>query len=291
MKRHVTGFGISALLHAGLVFVALPVLLSQPSEPPAKPQPLTLELATFQPAPPPPVSPAPPITPTPAPQAVAKPAPPPVPKPIIPAKPVVKAVVATPKPKPKPIPKPEPESKPKPISKAEPKREAKPAPPVEPKPEPVAQPTATAQHAAPRQPSAPVAPHPTAVAKPAPVAPRLAAVARPESPVPAPKPMVAANNPAAEAAYRAKLQSLIAARKRYPSMAEKMEAEGTVEVAFTVLPNGTITGARVANSSGNQWLDQAAVQAVQVASGALPFPPDIRKAQWAFTIGVDFRLE
>lgn len=63
---------------------------------------------------------------------------------------------------------------------------------------------------------------PIAAPKPVPAAPAV------------PKPAPATNNPAAEAAYRAKLQSLIAARK-HTSMAEKMEAEGTVSIAFTVL--------------------------------------------------------
>jgi protein TonB len=111
------------------------------------------------------------------------------------------------------------------------------------------------------------------------------------APVPVTRPALVASNPGAEAAYRSRLQALIAARKQYPRMAEKEEAEGVVSVAFVVLPNGTITGARIARSAGNQWLDQAALQAVRAASGALPFPADIHKSQWSFTINVNFALE
>jgi protein TonB len=110
-------------------------------------------------------------------------------------------------------------------------------------------------------------------------------------PAPVTRPTPVASNPGAEAAYRSRLQALIAARKQYPRMAEKEEAEGVVSVAFVVLPNGTITGARIARSAGNQWLDQAALQAVHAASGALPFPADIHKSQWSFTINVNFALE
>ena len=277
MKRHLTGFGISALLHAGLVLAALPVVLLQSAEPPAKEPPLTLDLAQFQPPPSPvvPVVPTPPV-PKPIPKPEPKPEPKPVPKPITPPKPVVKAAVA--KPKSQLVPKPVAPPAPKPIVKAVaekppslPKSEPQPESESVPKPSVVHQPV---PHPAPPQPVRPIA-----APKPVPAAPA------------APKPAPAAQNPAAEAAYRAKLQSLIAARKQYPSMAEKMEAEGTVSVAFTVLANGAITGAHVANSSGNQWLDQAAVQAVNAVSGALPFPADIHKTQWGFTIGVNFRLE
>ncbi len=112
---------------------------------------------------------------------------------------------------------------------------------------------------------------------------------RPNLPLPRPLPL--ANNAAAEAAYRRKLQNLIASRKQYPRMAEKAEVEGTVTVSFTMLPNGTITGARVSKSSGNEWLDKAAVQAVNAASGALPFPADIHKSQWDFALKVNFKLD
>ena len=277
MKRHLMGFGISALLHAGLVLAALPIWLVQPAEPLAKPAPLTLDLAQFQP--PPPVAPQP-VASAPEPQSVSKPVPKPELKPV--PKPAPKPVpqpVPKPKPVPQPVPKPEPRSAPKPVSKPIPKPIASPKPQpivkaVTAKPQPE-----TVSRAEPMLHPTPSPVRPIAAPKPVPVAPA------------APKPAPVTNNPAAEAAYRAKLQNLIAARKQYPRMAEKMEAEGTVSVAFTVLPNGTITGARVASSSGNQWLDQAAVQAVNAISGALPFPPDIRKPQWGFTIGVSFHLE
>ena len=277
MKRHLTGFGISALLHAGLVLAALPVVLSQPAEPPAKEPPLTLDLAQFQP--PPPVAPQP-VASASEPQSVSKPVPKPELKPV--PKPAPKPVpqpVPKPKPVPQPVPKPEPRSAPKPVSKPIPKPIASPKPQpivkaVTAKPQPE-----TVSRAEPMLHPTPSPARPIAAPKPVPVVPA------------APKPAPVTNNPAAEAAYRAKLQNLIAARKQYPRMAEKMEAEGTVSVAFTVLPNGTITSARVANSSGNQWLDQAALQAVQAASGALPFPADIHKTQWGFTISVNFQLE
>ncbi|WP_028490061.1 energy transducer TonB [Thiothrix lacustris] len=269
MKGHLTGFGLSALLHAALLLAALPVLLWQDKLGLPEEQPIKLSLAQFQPAPPEPAPPEPIATP---PVASPKPPPPksvdkPKPEPVVKPKPVSKPVpVKKPEAKPKPKPKPKPEKqreRPKPRSEPQPKAAPAPAPRV----------------------AAPVA---VPVAVPAPRAtPRVAAAA----PKPAAAPAPTANNAAAEAAYRQKLQSLIAARKQYPRMAEKAEVQGTVTVSFTVLPNGTISGARVSQSSGNDWLDKAAVQAVNATSGALPFPPQIHKARWDFALKVNFKLD
>lgn len=244
MKYHLTGFGVSALIHAAVLLAALPVMLWQDKlGQVAEPQPVALSLAQFVPAPPPPAEP-----PTPPPVAAPEP-PKPEPKPVE-------------KPKPKPVEKPKPDKKPV----------EKPKPQPEPKPEP-------------RQAAASPQPEPRPVVQPAPAA-------RPVAPAPAVAPPAqATDNKAAEAAYKARLQNLIATRKQYPRMAEKAEVEGSVVVSFTVLPSGAISGAHVVKSAGNDWLDKAAVQAVNAASGALPFPPEIRKPQWTFSVTVNFRLE
>lgn len=262
MKYHWTGYGISALLHVAVLLAVLSVMLWQDDlDKPEEPVAVTLSLTQFVPAPK--------LEPEPAPHAL--------PEEPTPVKPEPKPV-KQPKPKPesKPVEKPKP--KPKPEKKLE--KKAPPKPVNKPAPKPV-----------PRQ----------SVAQPKPVpqrqvqaAPPTVASAVPRPPIPAPKPAQPAqpkSNPAAEAAYKRKLQGLIAARKKYPRMAQKAEIEGSVLVAFTVMPNGAITGVRVSNSSGNDWLDKAAVQAVSAASGALPFPPEIRKPSWAFSLTVNFKLD
>jgi protein TonB len=260
VKGHLTGFGVSALLHGALLLAAVPLLLWQNKLGLPEEQRLKLSLAQFAPAPPAP-APAPPEPVAPPPVAQPKPAPPKTePKPPAKPKPVEK-----PKPAEKPIEKPKP--KPKPEKQREPLPSPEPMAEAAPRPEPVSVKA--------------IMPLPPAVARPA-----LQPAARLVTP-PAP----VADNGAAEAAYRQKLQSLIAARKQYPRMAEKAEVEGTVTVSFTVLPNGTISGARVSQSSGNEWLDKAAVQAVNATSGALPFPAGIHKAQWDFALKVNFKLD
>lgn len=237
MKYHLTGYGVSALVHAAVLLAALPVLLWQDKlGNMEEPQPVQLSLAQFVAAP----------------QPVAEPEPP--------------------KPQPKPVEKPKPQPEKKPVDKPKPKPEPKPV--KKPHSTPKAEPPPARQQAAPKP-----QPQPVPVARPVAPAPQTA------------PPAQAVDNKAAEAAYRRKLQNLIASRKQYPRMAEKAEVEGSVVVSFTVMPNGAISGVRVTKSSGNEWLDQAAVQAVKAASGALPFPPDIRKAQWAFSLTVNFTLD
>ena len=251
MKYHFTGFATSALFHTALVVVALPLLLWQDLL--EKPAvPQPVTLSLTQFQP----APAPPV----------ESPPPPAPEPV-PVKP------QPPKPVEKPLPKPP--EKPKPPKKVV----EKPTPKSPPKPE-VTPPPAP-------QPAV-VTPEPVLTPPPRPVMPAPAPVAAVAKPTPAPVPV---NNGAAEAAYRAKLQRLIAARKQYPRMAEQAEIEGVVTVAFTLSADGTVMGARVSQSSGNEWLDKAALQAVNAVSGALPFPPDIHKARWDFSLKVTFTLE
>ncbi|MBU0656996.1 MAG: TonB family protein [Gammaproteobacteria bacterium] len=237
MKYHLTGYGVSALVHAAVLLAALPVMLWQDKLGNVEePQPVQLSLAQF-------VAAA---------QPVAEPEPP--------------------KLEPKPVEQPKPKPQKKPVEKPKPKPEPKPA--KKPQPTPKAEPPPARSQAAPKP------------------QPQPAPVARPVAPAPqAAPPVQAVDNKAAEAAYRRKLQNLIASRKQYPRMAEKAEVEGSVVVSFTVMPNGAISGVRVTKSSGNEWLDQAAVQAVKAASGALPFPPDIHKTQWAFSLTVNFTLD
>ncbi len=255
LKTALAGFGISALVHAIIGLVVVPLLLWQDKLglPEAQPTVVPLSLAQFQPAPPP--------TPT---------------------VPVVSAPVAKPESPPKPVEKPKPVTKPQPV--AQPKLAKK---PVEKK-----LPAATKPKSdSPPKPETPVV-KPVVAPSPSPIP---AVTTQAVTPVPKPAPVAtsapAIDNVAAEAAYRQKLQHLIGARKQYPRQAERAEVEGIVTVSFTVLPNGTITGARVSQSSGNEWLDKAALQAVNASSGSLPFPAGIHKKQWNFVLKVNFKLD
>lgn len=310
MKNHLTGFGISTLLHAGLLALVLPLLWQKLTPQPPIAAPLRLSLAQFQPAAPP------------APEPRTKPEAVPLSKPVD-----VQSIANTPKKsQPKPLapntqrvdklkPKELPKT-PKPLEKAKPKVAEKPKA-VEPKVKPQAKPERvqpesqikSSKHQLPPKPVREAEPQPALEAveakpaltpRPATPKPQTAAVPHANPPAqPQPVPPLAkapaaapvVDNRAAEAAYRRRMQSLIDARKQYPHLAEKAEIEGSVMIAFTVLANGSISGTRVSKSSGNQWLDNGALQAVMSASGVLPLPPELHKSQLPLVIVLNYRLE
>ncbi|CDG23328.1 conserved protein of unknown function [Xenorhabdus poinarii G6] len=88
--------------------------------------------------------------------------------------------------------------------------------------------------------------------------------------------------------YRARLRQEIERHKRYPRKAKRMKQQGTVTINFTLSDDGTLTAAKVVNSSGNDALDNAALDAVERANsvGAKPtdIPPDV-------TLQLDFKLD
>ncbi len=75
-----------------------------------------------------------------------------------------------------------------------------------------------------------------------------------------------------KAAYSSALRREIERHKRYPQRAKMMRKQGTVTVSFNIGADGAISGARVSKSSGNDDLDNAAIQAVQSARPIGPRP-------------------
>lgn len=75
------------------------------------------------------------------------------------------------------------------------------------------------------------------------------------------------------AAYRAKLQRALQRRadRAYPQREKMMRRTGVVTISFTLSPSGTVVNAKVIRSSGNENLDNAAVNAAEGTS--LEAPP------------------
>lgn len=179
-------------------------------------------------------------------------------------------------PPPQAIPEPVPEPPPPPVERPTPK----PAP-AKPKPSP--------PKVAPPRPSEPVAPaeavrppvQATVPAPPAPVpaAPALAAVPMPPAP-----------DPALEASYRDRIRQAVDAHKHYPRMARRLGVEGRVVLAFTLRDDGRLAEVHVAESSGSELLDEAALQAVRDAAPFPPFPDGIGRERWDFTLPLYFAL-
>ena len=74
------------------------------------------------------------------------------------------------------------------------------------------------------------------------------------------------------AAYRSAIRREIERHKRYPTRAKMMRKQGKVSVSFNVGPDGSLSGARVTQSSDDESLDNAALEAVNSARpvGARP---------------------
>ncbi|WP_038141808.1 energy transducer TonB [Thiothrix lacustris] len=225
--NHLTGFGVSTALHVGLALLLMPMLFAaekKPEEPPVLP----VELSMFEPK-------APEPAPEPVPQVAPEPPPPPPPPP-------------PPKPKPKPKEKPKPE-KPKPEKKVK-KPLPKPKPPEKDlrkeqeereRREELKREQEQQQHQA-RENAQRQAQQRAQQEKAA----RAAAAAQNEVPV--------ISNPRYRSPPRA---------PEYPRRAMESGTEGTVIVRANVNTGGSVTAARVHQSSGNASLDAAAVKAVR----------------------------
>ena len=73
-------------------------------------------------------------------------------------------------------------------------------------------------------------------------------------------------------AYRAAIRREIERHKRYPARAKMMRKQGIVNVSFSVGADGSLSGERVTKSSGDESLDNAALEAVRSARPVGPKP-------------------
>ena len=73
-------------------------------------------------------------------------------------------------------------------------------------------------------------------------------------------------------AYRAEIRREIERHKRYPARAKMMRKQGVVSVSFSVGADGSLSGERVTTSSGDESLDNAALEAVRSARPVGPKP-------------------
>ena len=184
-------------------------------------------------------------------------------------------VVEPPPVTPEPVPEPAPVVKPKsPVPKPEPqvKTENKPKPKPESRPE---------------SKPASVQPAPSVVEAQAenqiqPVAAPVLAAAVPEN---------AAALADAEADYKARVRQAVDAHKQYPKMARRMGEQGKVVVEFSVDASGVVSSVQIKHSSGSERLDEAALQAVRDAAPFPPFPDEVKRNRWHFTLPLSFSLD
>lgn len=78
--------------------------------------------------------------------------------------------------------------------------------------------------------------------------------------------------------------------KYYPKMAKRMNQEGTVEIAFTLLKDGTIMDVKLEKTSGFYSIDQAALDAVKKIKKIEPIPQELNKEKWELILPIKFEL-
>jgi protein TonB len=163
-------------------------------------------------------------------------------------------------------------------------------------PERMALPEAAAEAAPPKAepPPEPTAAPARAAETPAPDAPPDRTAASASAAASAAAPAAAAPAPALDKGARASLISDWGARvvqridkaKRYPRGAE---GEGKVTLELVLAPSGHVVSARIARSSGNPALDEAALGAVARAGRMPKAPKGLDEQSYRFALAVAFR--
>ena len=126
---------------------------------------------------------------------------------------------------------------------------------------------AAAAAAAPPTPAAPPpAPEPVATAQPQPTesqpaSPPVAAEPPPAQVTPPPAPVPAPPPAAAPAPVTPTVISAV--QPRYPPVALRRRVEGSVEVGFTIMPDGSVSNVRVLSSRPNSTFDREAINAME----------------------------
>jgi len=194
-----------------------------------------------------------------------RPAPPPPPAPI----PITLDLTALPpEPKKEEVKKEEPKP-PEPVKKLEPVKQIQrpqPKPQPAPPPKPLVQPP----------PPGPVSEAPSAFAE------------APPPPPPPPPPQAVSHDAELLSDFQAQARAAVQSALRYPNAARMLKLTGQTRLAFDYL-NGEISNARIANSSGHESLDQAALEALERA--ALPFPKEFAGRRMHLEILVQFAVQ
>ncbi|KHD87617.1 MAG: siderophore-mediated iron transport protein [Bdellovibrio sp. ArHS] len=93
-----------------------------------------------------------------------------------------------------------------------------------------------------------------------------------------------------EERYLYEIKKLLERRKRYPAMAKKMGQTGIVTMRFTLAADGSLLASEVIEKSPYESLNQAAHELVRSINGVKPFPQEIQKTSWSFTVPIEYVL-
>lgn len=137
------------------------------------------------------------------------------------------------------------------------------------------------------------APAPTTptVVTPKPARPREPVVSkRPAPPTARPTQTVAPATQDLQRRYLAMVSAALQRHKRYPRTARRRGLSGKVVLTFVVLPDGQVTDARIADSTGHTILNNAALRALRRATPLPPFPSALKRPSLRVTIPILYEL-
>ncbi len=147
----------------------------------------------------------------------------------------------------------------------------------------------------------PLTPRPPDIAAPAvQAAPSMPAAIEAPSQITAPIPEVAQWSPAPAVQqaqdfdtaqnYLAMVKLRIESHKRYPDSARIRQVEGSATIGFTISLDGTLKDSSLAQSSGHESLDMAALQAVRDSAPFPPPPPAFFSEEISLQVTIQFEL-
>ena len=96
---------------------------------------------------------------------------------------------------------------------------------------------------------------------------------------------------AARAAYLARLQVAISRHRYYPRLSRRRGEEGRVLLQLLISADGSFAEIRVAQSSGNRRLDDAAVKTIERVGRAEPLPDELGLRAWRISVPMVFSLK
>ena len=189
-----------------------------------------------------------------------------------------------------PIPSSEAQPKPPALSQAKPKSTPQPKPSPKPKPKPTSKPVEPLPSRPPQSTTeAKRTPQGDQVPLDAPPGPGKGPAQSAAGPTGDEK-GTAARGTNSEGAFLAELQRAIIRHQRYPEQARLEGRQGSATLSFVLLGDGRFDQVRVARSSGDRDLDQAAIESLQRLGRFRPIPLDLGRDRWPLSVVIRFNL-
>ncbi|MFT7860329.1 MAG: energy transducer TonB [Sulfurimonas sp.] len=90
--------------------------------------------------------------------------------------------------------------------------------------------------------------------------------------------------------YITKVKAAIEAKKYYPRRAKRLKREGVVEVRFTILKDGSVKDAALANPSRYKRLNKGALKTLKRVGKFAPIPQELKLDSWEVVVPIEYRL-